>query len=59
MIDIIGMDLYDAIKLLEKNNLKYKIIETRSVYNYTGYQYRVVNVKNINNNEITVIIAKF
>lgn len=59
MIDIIGMDLYDAIKLLEKNNLKYKIIETRSVYNYTGYQYRVVNVKNINNNEIIVIIAKF
>ncbi|QSZ28244.1 hypothetical protein ACETAC_05205 [Aceticella autotrophica] len=59
MIDIIGMDLYDAIKLLEKNNLKYKIIETRSVYNYTGYQYKVVNVKNINNNEITVIIAKF
>jgi hypothetical protein len=53
------MDLYDAIKLLEKNNLKYKIIETRSVYNYTGYQYRVVNVKNINNNEIIVIIAKF
>lgn len=57
--ELIGIDLNNALALIEKNKIdKYEIFETKSVFSYIGYQYRIVRVQEING-ILKLTVSKF
>jgi hypothetical protein len=58
LIDIIGYDIETVKQILDKNNIKYKIVITEPVKHYKGYQKRVLKTK-FEEGILSVIVAKF
>lgn len=56
--ELIGIDLNDAVKLIEKDKINYELVETKSIFGYVGYQYRVVRIQE-NNGVFKLTISKF